>query len=85
MADTTHKGYVGTTGGQIHYLECGQGPAIVLLHATSDSAVMWEELLPRLAHRNAGFVAMPWVGPDAVDEEPDLFCRVVVDFLRASG
>ena len=32
---------------------------------------------------DAKFVAMPWVGPDAADEEPGAFCAVVHDFLSA--
>jgi len=32
---------------------------------------------------DARFVAMPWVGPDAADEEPDAFCTVIDEFLKA--
>jgi len=45
------KGYVSTRGGQVHFLEAGQGPNIVLLHMTADAASQWEQVLPELAGR----------------------------------
>lgn len=54
------KGYVDITGGQVHYLCAGpqDGTPLVLLHATSDAASMWEPALPvfgRLGYRAVAF------------------------------
>ena len=46
---TITRGYVSIADGQVHYLESGEGPALVLLHQTSDSATMWEAVLSTLA------------------------------------
>lgn len=44
-----HRGYADTTLGQIHYVEAGTGPPIVLLHQTASSSVMYERAMPLLA------------------------------------
>jgi pimeloyl-ACP methyl ester carboxylesterase len=42
------RGYASTVGGQIHYWECGAGPALVLLAPSPRSARVYRELLPLL-------------------------------------
>lgn len=47
-------GYGGTSFGQIHYAECGDGPPVLLLHQTPRSWDEYREVLPLLgAHRRA--------------------------------
>lgn len=55
------KQYVDVPDGQAHVITCGDEASVpyVLLHQTSDSATMWNSLLPTLASR--GFYA---VAPD---------------------
>jgi pimeloyl-ACP methyl ester carboxylesterase len=42
------RGYASTAGGQIHYWECGSGPALVLLAPAPRSARVYRRLLPLL-------------------------------------
>ena len=43
------RGYADTSLGQIHYVEAGEGPPIVLLHQTASSSVMYARAMPLLA------------------------------------
>ncbi len=52
------RGYVPFEEGQVHYLSAGEGIPILLLHATSDSATMWEPVLPVLAARGYRAIAL---------------------------
>lgn len=52
------RGFVPFEEGQIHYLSAGEGDPIVLLHATSDAATMWEPVLPVLAARGYRAIAL---------------------------
>ncbi|MCW5572679.1 MAG: alpha/beta hydrolase [Steroidobacteraceae bacterium] len=68
------KGYVDHELGQFRYLECGQGAPLLLLHATSDSATMWEPVLPLFAQLGYRAVAldMPGFGGSPVPpSQPD--------------
>ena len=55
------RGYADTPLGQLHYLEQGSGPALLLLHQTPRSADEFRELMPLLAvdHR---VIAMDLLG-----------------------
>ena len=46
---TARRGYADTRYGQVHYREAGQGPPLVLLHATPRSARVYAKLQPLLA------------------------------------
>lgn len=39
-------------GKRIHYLEMGEGPAVVLLHSFPTSSYEWRHVIPRLARRH---------------------------------
>ncbi|MFV3073648.1 alpha/beta fold hydrolase [Niveispirillum fermenti] len=68
------RGYVDFEQGQMHYLSAGRGVPLLLLHATSDAASMWEPILPRLAALGYHAVAldMPGCGQsDLPAHQPD--------------
>ncbi len=54
-----HKSYVDIEGGQVHCLASGpqNGTPLVMLHATSDAASMWEPVLPLFGGRGYRAVA----------------------------
>lgn len=54
-------GYADTPLGQLHYVEQGEGPVVLLLHQTPRSVDEFRELLPLLATRNR-VVAMDMPG-----------------------
>lgn len=43
------RGYADTDEGQIHYLEAGSGPALVMLHPSPQSSRVFWRILPQLA------------------------------------
>lgn len=43
---------VGVSGGELSYLDIGEGPAVVLLHGFPLSSLHWRELIPALAARS---------------------------------
>lgn len=75
------RGYVDGPFGQIHYVEQGEGPAVLLLHMSGFNATQFRKALPLLA--DAGFRAIaidfPGFGTSAVPPEPPS----VADYARA--
>ena len=59
VSNSERRGYVDTDAGQIHYRECGDGPAVVLLHWTPGTSHQYAAVLPALAA--AGYRA---IAPD---------------------
>jgi len=43
------EGKVNTTGGQLHYVRGGSGPALVLLHGWPETWWQWHQVMPQLA------------------------------------
>ncbi|MCW5572681.1 MAG: alpha/beta hydrolase [Steroidobacteraceae bacterium] len=62
MSDVIRKGYVDGELGQTHYLECGRGIPLLLLHATLDSSTMWEPVLPLFAGLGYRAIALDMPG-----------------------
>ena len=58
-SNAERRGYVDTAAGQVHYRECGSGPAVVLLHWTPGTSHQYAMVLPALAA--AGYRA---IAPD---------------------
>ena len=57
------RGYVDGPGGQIHYIEAGDGPPLVLLHQVASSAAMWERSMPLFAvHHRVVAIDAPGFG-----------------------
>jgi pimeloyl-ACP methyl ester carboxylesterase len=84
------RGYVPFEEGQIHYLTAGEGEPIVLFHATSDSATMWEPVLPIFARRGFRAIAVdvPGSGNSTLPrEQPDGagFGRFLAQAMDALG
>ena len=50
-AVAARRGYLDTSAGQIHYLEAGTGPAVVLLHWGPGHGEQYRGVLPALAER----------------------------------
>lgn len=46
---TIRKGYINSNFGQLHYRQCGQGAALVLLHQTSQNSIQFAPAMPLLA------------------------------------
>ena len=84
------KGYVDTDLGQVHYLACGDGMPLVLLHQTSDAATMWENVLPRFARAGYRTIAVDIPGHGQSDPPPSQpdgpeFARRVDEVTRLLG
>ena len=45
------RGYADTAVGQVHYVEAGEGPPLILLHQTASSSIMWARAMPYFAQR----------------------------------
>jgi pimeloyl-ACP methyl ester carboxylesterase len=58
---TVRRGYADTPFGQLHYVETGTGPALLLLHQTPRSSDEFREVQPLLAGRHR-VVAMDMLG-----------------------
>lgn len=79
-----------TPGGQVHYLACGSGMPLVLLHMTSDAATQWESVLPGFAEGGFRAIAIDIPGHGASyrpAEKPDgpENARMVVEAIDALG
>jgi pimeloyl-ACP methyl ester carboxylesterase len=65
LVETVHRGrFIEVDGMRTHYLEAGEGPAVVLLHSGEFGAcaeLSWEYLLPTLA-RHYRVIAPDWLG-----------------------
>lgn len=46
MTDTLHRGYVSSPFGQLHYVECGTGEPVLMLHQTPRSWTEYLDVLP---------------------------------------
>ncbi len=84
------KGYVDTSGGQLHYRAAGTGRPLILLHQSPSSGAMWEPVVPGLGQ--AGFSAvsldMPGYGmSDVPPHKPDVddYARWIVEAADALG
>lgn len=68
---TLRRGYADTPIGQVHYGECGSGPAVLMLHQTPRSLDEFAELIAELSpvHR-AIAMDMPGFGASARSAEP---------------
>jgi len=84
------KGYADTPGGQVHYLRCGEGWPLVLLHQSPAAATMWEPVMPRFAEAGYSAIAIDLPGhgnswrPPQPPSIPD-YARSVSDGLDALG
>lgn len=71
------------------YLEAGEGPPLVLLHALGESALDWRWVLPDLARTNHVYaldlLGFGGSGKPAVDYSPAFFARSVAAYLDALG
>ncbi|MFE0476837.1 alpha/beta fold hydrolase [Streptomyces sp. NPDC058947] len=98
MTDTTHtdnstttlrKGYAPSRFGQLHYVECGDGEPVLLLHQTPRSWTEYLDVLPRVGARHRA-IAMDTLGygASAKPEGPhsvERFADGVADLVDALG
>lgn len=83
------KGYAGSRFGQLHYVECGTGAPVLLLHQTPRSWDEYRDVLPLLgAERRA--IAMDTLGFGASARTPEpfrieLFADAVEDLIDTLG
>lgn len=90
MADgpETTSNYVEPNGTKLHYLECGEGEAVLLLHGWPTSAHLWRSLMPILG-RNKRAIALDLPGYGLSDKPLDVrysfsyYERIIEDFLEA--
>ena len=83
------RGFADTPDGQIHYRTEGVGEAILLLHASPNSSVEFNKVVPILARKYRA-IAVDRIGYGDSDKPPHQYemsdyARVVVDFLDALG
>ena len=84
------KGYADTPAGQVHYLRCGEGRPLVLLHQSPAAATMWEAVLPLFGAAGYAAIAIDLPGhgdswrPEQPPSIPD-YARSVAATLDALG
>ncbi|HWG23134.1 alpha/beta fold hydrolase [Actinospica sp.] len=61
MTDTLRRGYVPSTYGQLHYVECGSGEPVLMLHQTPRSWTEYLDVLPLVGARHRA-IAMDTLG-----------------------
>ena len=83
------RGYADTRHGQVHYREAGDGPPLLLLHATPKSSRAFDGLVPHLAGRwrvvapdTLGFGASDPLPPAATME---VLAESIADLVEALG
>ncbi|HEY0672129.1 MAG TPA: alpha/beta fold hydrolase [Longimicrobiales bacterium] len=84
------RAFVTLQGHDLHYLDSGVGPPVVLLHGASGGAANWYRLIPSLARRWRILAPdLPGFGfSDAIDSKAPLghqVARLMADWLRALG
>jgi pimeloyl-ACP methyl ester carboxylesterase len=90
MKGEIRKGYAETPDGQVHYLRCGTGRPMVLLHQSPAAASMWEAVLPLFAEAGYAAIALDLPGhgnswrPTQPPSIPD-YARSVAATLDALG
>ncbi len=78
---TVRKGYVDGPYGQIHYREAGAGPALLLLHQSPSSSVMYLQALQPLADSGLRVIAPDTPGFGLSDVPPEV--PEICDYARA--
>jgi pimeloyl-ACP methyl ester carboxylesterase len=84
------RGYAETPDGQIHFLRCGAGRPLLLLHQSPAAATMWEAVLPLFADGGYDAIAIDLPGhgnswrPQQPPSIPD-YARSIVATLDALG
>lgn len=76
------RGYADTEVGQVHYVEAGDGPPVVLLHQTASSSVMYARALPLFAER-CHVIAMDTPGFGMSDHPPEQPAEGIPYYSRA--
>ncbi len=85
----TRRGYADTPLGQLHYAECGDGPAVVLLHQSPRSWDEYREVLPLLADVGLRAIAPDTIGfgnsARAPEHSIEAYAAATLAFLTALG
>lgn len=82
MTETLHRGYVPSSYGQLHYVECGVGEPVLLLHQTPRSWTEYLEVLPLVGARHRA-IAMDTLGYGASAKPAG--AHTVERWARAAG
>ena len=89
MSNAIKRAYADVPHGQLHFLEAGAGPVLLLLHAVPRSARLFRNLLPVLApHFRAIALDLPGFGqsdPLPGEVAVEGLAQVVVDLLDSLG
>ena len=66
------KAYADGPFGQLHYMTCGEGPAVIMVHQSPDSMVQFEPVMHLLGERGVRAVAVdiPGYGMSDVPDHP---------------
>jgi len=66
------KAYAEGPFGQLHYMTCGEGPAVVMVHQSPDSMVQFDPVMHLLADRGVRAIAVdiPGYGMSEVPDHP---------------
>lgn len=86
LAPESH--FVCVDGLDLHYLACGEGPALLLVHGWPTSSHLWRNIMPGLAENHRVIALdLPGFGQSAkpVDQryDFDFYCSVISGFLQA--
>jgi pimeloyl-ACP methyl ester carboxylesterase len=66
------KGYADGPFGQLHYMTCGEGPPVIMVHQSPDSMVQFDPVMQLLAARGVRAIAVdiPGYGMSEVPDHP---------------
>lgn len=84
MSDTAHRarrGYAGGPFGQVHFIDCGEGEPVVLLHQAPMNAHQFDAALPLLAAGGLRAIAIDLPGFGQSDPPP--FVPSIADYAVA--
>jgi pimeloyl-ACP methyl ester carboxylesterase len=75
-------------GAQIHYLTCGTGPAVLLLHGYTQTSRMWRPIIPLLAEKFTVIAPdLPGIGDSSIpaDNQIDMItaAKQIHDLVRS--
>lgn len=84
------KAYAEGPFGQLHYMTCGEGPAVVMVHQSPDSMVQFDPVMHLLADRGVRAIAVdiPGYGMSEVPDHPPSiaeYARIVPALLDHLG
>lgn len=90
VAPEVKSAEVNLSGMNIHYLEAGEGPLVLMVHGYPTNAQLWRNILPAVGrNRRAVALDLPGFGRSDAPQGPsydlNFFEKVITDFIDALG